>query len=778
MNFPFKNSLRLSTIIGYWELQQYEDNPILAETAKNLIKKIDEHPFLREEIQNVEVLEPVKDVVNLIMSAVVPPAVSNDQILAIFKPFSLEYFHATTPFRKLVTKAGSLMAMAQHMDHVELELKKTMSAYHAILFQFYGVELPTERQMVLQLQDDTTTYYHLFFDPRFCEVKLRQESLPELTKEDLDLLVKESNNESLWREKLPPELFEFTGFAIYTLVEATHQEAFNNVKEALQSEKEPSEAFLEYFTQQLRDLTSVSDLAIGISSYHTFRQVYDRCEEGGSMSLLVDGNKNFIKAFHDITQELKKTGEPVIIADTSESNFFSHSKPDFKSFMAIPLYSGSSFIGHFELGSKGHQLGPLVYAKLQEVIPILANALAKRVEELENKIQNIIKEYYTSIHPSVEWKFVDAAYHILEQLQSGKKEIQQEIIFKNVYPLFASSDIRGSSVLRNESIVNDLVVQLEMAQQMLKEAGARINFPIVGETIYRLNKHVRRLKKGGLMSGDEQLIVNFLQNDVEPTIRDLEKDLPELADYTRKNYWQKLDPELGIYYNERQKFEESITKLNEAISSFIEIEENRAQEIFPHYFEKYKTDGVEYNIYVGDAISREKKFSNLYLKNLRLWQLLVTIEVARKTQEMKETLSMPLEAGHLILVHSQPLSVKFRMDEKQFDVDGAYNMRYEIIKKRIDKVHIKDTDERLTQENTISIIYNHEEEAREYLAYLEYLRHEGHISPRFEQFELEELQGVSGLKAYRVRLEKSSKGLLKELQSLGIQESGAPIETA
>ena len=29
------------------------------------------------------------------------------------------------------------------------------------------------------------------------------------------------------------------------------------------------------------------------------------------------------------------------------------------------------------------------------------------------------------------------------------------------------------------------------------------------------------------------------------------------------------------------------------------------------------------------------------------------------------------------------------MDEKIFDVDGAYNVRYEILKKRIDKIEIK-----------------------------------------------------------------------------------------
>ncbi len=30
------------------------------------------------------------------------------------------------------------------------------------------------------------------------------------------------------------------------------------------------------------------------------------------------------------------------------------------------------------------------------------------------------------------------------------------------------------------------------------------------------------------------------------------------------------------------------------------------------------------------------------------------------------------------------------MDEKRFDVDGAYNARYEIVKKRIDKAYVKE----------------------------------------------------------------------------------------
>ncbi len=772
MQFPFANSLRLSTIIGYWELQQFDDNPILVETAKRLVAQIDEHPFLREDIHDISVLEPVKDIVDLIISAVVPPAVSSDQIVAIFKPFSLDYFYATTPFKKLTEKAGSLANMVKHLDAEELEQKKTLAAYHAILHQIYGVELPKEQQMVLQLEDaGITKYYHLFFDPRFCQVRATSEDAPKLSPEDLNMLVEDSNNLDLWLEKISPDLFEFTGFAIYTLHEATHHEALSNIKNALQSTKKPTQDFINYLRQQFRDLAEVPDIEIGVSSYQTFRQTYDRCEEGGSMSLLVDGKNNFLKAFHDISDVIKQKREPVIIADTANSQFFEKAHPDFKSLLIIPLHSDEDFIGHLELASKDNTLGSLEYAKIAEVVPVLAAAMAKKMEELENIIQSIIKEHYTSIHPSVEWKFIEAAYNILQKREEGQKDIHEEIVFKNVYPLYASSDIRNSSVIRNDAIVSDLISQLELAKTTLRKAEEEISFPIIGETIYRLNKHLRRLKKGQMLSGDEHLIINFLQKDVEPTISDLEKDLPEFALFSKENYWNALDPELGILYKKRRNFEESLTQINESIANFLEAEEERAQRIFPHYFERYKTDGVEYNIYAGEAIARGKKFSNLYLKNLRLWQLLVTIEVARKTTELKDQLSMPLEAGHLILVHSQPLAVKFRMDEKQFDVDGAYNIRYEIIKKRIDKVHIKDSEERLTQANTISIIYNQEEDATEYLAYLEFLQHQGHIAPHFEQFELEELQGVSGLKAFRVRVEKSSKGLMKELMSLGVKDA-------
>jgi hypothetical protein len=83
-------------------------------------------------------------------------------------------------------------------------------------------------------------------------------------------------------------------------------------------------------------------------------------------------------------------------------------------------------------------------------------------------------------------------------------------------------------------------------------------------------------------------------------------------------------------------------------------------------------------------------------------------------------------------------------------VDGTYNIRYEIIKKRIDKAAIKGTAERVTQPGRIAIIYSQASEAGEYREYIEYLRASGYLTADVEEVELEDLQGIQGLRALRV----------------------------
>jgi hypothetical protein len=152
---------------------------------------------------------------------------------------------------------------------------------------------------------------------------------------------------------------------------------------------------------------------------------------------------------------------------------------------------------------------------------------------------------------------------------------------------------------------------------------------------------------------------------------------------------------------------------------------------------------------------RSRKFDPIYLENLRLWQLIATCKVYWMNRELMDQLSVPLQLTYLILVHSTALSIRFRMDEKKFDVDGSYNVRYEIVKKRIDKALIKGSNERLTQPGKIAVVYSNTDDRDEYLRYFEYLTHKQYLTAGVEILELEELQGVNGLHALRVTINPS-----------------------
>ncbi len=212
-----------------------------------------------------------------------------------------------------------------------------------------------------------------------------------------------------------------------------------------------------------------------------------------------------------------------------------------------------------------------------------------------------------------------------------------------------------------------------------------------------------------------------------------------------------LDPDLMLVYRQRKSYEDSVTVLNERLATLLDKRQEEAQKMFPHYFERYKTDGIEFNLYIGNSLVNDRKFNEIYLHNLRLWQLQTMHAIEQTAYEMVGEMPYPLRVASLILVHSSPLAIKFRMDEKQFDVDGAYNARYEIIKKRIDKSYIKGTSERLTQPGKLAIVYSQAQDAFEYLNYIEFLQAEK-LFGEIEMLELEDLQGVSGLKAIRVEI--------------------------
>jgi hypothetical protein len=152
---------------------------------------------------------------------------------------------------------------------------------------------------------------------------------------------------------------------------------------------------------------------------------------------------------------------------------------------------------------------------------------------------------------------------------------------------------------------------------------------------------------------------------------------------------------------------------------------------------------------------------------------MVACGVAVRPERLKDQLATPLAVTQHVLVQHTPQAIRFRFDEKRFDVDGAYNVRYEIIKKRIDKAIVRGTSERLTQPGKIAIVYSHSSEAFEWREYIDYLQKLGYLMPEVEELELAELQGAQGLRALRVTVDLT-RGDIDTRASLATLPATAP----
>ncbi|MBC6988476.1 MULTISPECIES: GAF domain-containing protein [Hymenobacter] len=760
--FPFKATLSLEPLIAYWRERESDSNPGVALLARSIGEQVAEADWAHGPISDLETLNCGCDLVETLMLAVFPPASFYSDISGVMGPFQRFSFYHTPRFGEVLLNPNKTVKQPLNVTMRAMEVYLTRLAYLQVLEQIYGVRLPSPGTIIFTVPDYSIGLYRHYgvdYNHKFLKVSLVGEK-PELSPEQIDQLSRNLHRSDLWRELLPPEKFEFVGFNIVHLVDVTDQEILSELKyDLLERDVLQASDRLEQIQEKLRVLFKRPFLQLGIAAYDEKKRAFVDFGRKINHSFLTKQiqNQDASSGFRQIYQRLLLDRQPLVLEDVEKADIPEDLRQQIldigiRSAILALLPYGDDTVGLLELGSPNTgDLNEFCLEMVNQFVPLFAVAVKRNAEEIQTRVQSIIKEKFTAIHPSMEWRFTDAALNLLEKIEEGNKNAEMEdIVFHDVYPLYGVSDIRGSSIARNEAIQSDLIEHLSLANKVLKKASEFQALPILDELKFYVNKNLRRLRQG-ILSGDEVNILESLKREVEPLFEYLGQNTPELRAVIA-DYWSNIDPELGILYKRRKAFEESVTLLNDTVSDYLDEEEAKAQEMFPHYFQRFKTDGVEHSIYVGASLVENKPFDLVFLKNLRLWQLLVMVEVTRISSSLKQRLVVPLETTQLILIHSQPLSIRFRQDERQFDVDGTYNIRYEIIKKRVDKATILGTGERLTQPGHIALVYAQQRDAEEYMEYLDYLQDRGLLEPEIEELELEELQGVKGLLALRVKV--------------------------
>ncbi len=778
--FPFRCELSLAPLITFWtQLSAYHEfgrGPM-----PGLVReKAREAPGLAGVIDDLSVVGKHQTFVDLMMTALFPPAFWEQEYGAALFPLELRAFYATPPFRRsLMNEDGTLQGRASFLQKRSADptmaAERLWLAYELILERVYGLELGGDVPVMMFTTTDSVTgldqHFRLQFDWRFVDVEVvgPKPPLPDGVRQELEAGRLESEK---LRQLLPPDRFVLRGFMIVKAVDVTDQEVLSSLKrDLIDKDSIVSSSHFQGLQAKLRTFFRRPDLRLGLAAV-----------EGDRVLVLNDASSHeqaciFADSAHHTTAEFTGSlyaravvqDRPIVIEDLVAYPGRTPVEEELiqsgvRTFICAPLHYQDRVIGTFELVSDHvGALNATHLPKLQEVLPLFSMAVQRSVEELNSRIQTVINEQCTAIHPTVEWRFRKAVLNAFER-QRGSASVVTElepIVFEGVYPLFGLADIRGSSTQRGRAIQADLLHQLRLARAVIQSASETRPGPALDELVFRIDGRAAQIEHG-LNSSDEIGVIAFLRTQVESLLDHLGTFGAGVRERIAA-YRAGLDARLGTVYHRRRMFDESVTAIAESISSYLEMEQQAAQGIFPHYFEKQKTDGVDYQIYVGAALLENGRVDPLCLKNLRLWQLMITCGMAVRAHQLRDRLPIPLETTHLILVQHAPLSIRFRFDEKRFDVDGAYDIRYEIMKKRIDKALVQGTAERVTQPGKVALIYSQPGEAQEYRAYIEYLQSLGYLTGGVEQLDLEELQGVQGLRALRVQVALDSPKLQERI---------------
>ncbi|WP_055442645.1 hypothetical protein [Lacinutrix himadriensis] len=756
---PMHLKISFNKLLDHYEDLATSADAFIAKQAKRVLKVAAPYPVLREGFTDYELLNKYKNEIQIILQDSFSPVLTKNEIKTASIPFENIIFNSSERFKSIVKTAG---------EDFELKIKNMPEddryiLYCTIILNFYyGYSLDFKRPFYYEIPDakGIMRYYKILYNADFTEI-IPNEDAPKITQEDYDELLDNFENIDKWKAKFPPNSYTFKGFVISNMFDVTDDQSISNIKSSLIGEnKRKDESFMEGFHDIFRSLLGLKDIRVGFSVYNKEDKTFERVYGAGMHSFLL----NNIAASNCSDTLCKWSYNRLLV----EKKYFSVSNvplmfektkgeiPHIKvlheqgiqSAIFAPIANKEGVMGIFEIVSEKPKILNSINAnKLADIMPFIVSAVERSKNEEENLIEAIIQQECTSIHSSVNWRFVKEAKNFIKAKLEGEEPSFNKIAFDNIYPLYGQIDIKGSSEARNWATQQDLILQLNAIKSIIQSASKIVRLPIYDQFVFQINEYLKGLEDHFQVDSEQQ-ITAFINNDIEPALAHLilVKELKPGIEA----YYENIDETVKVVYKHRKQYDDTVSMINKEMASLLDKKQVKAQKMYPHYYERFKTDGVEHNMYIGESITKEDSFNPIYLYNLRLWQLQVMCEMENGYYQMRKNFPVALDVASMILVFNQPLSISFRMDEKQFDVDGTYNARYEIVKKRVDKAYIKGTTERITQKGKITIVYSQKQDEVEYLRYINFLQSKQYLDTDIEILELQDLQAVTGLKAIRV----------------------------
>jgi hypothetical protein len=759
----FKSVISFKKFIDFLKSSIQSGPSIKIPYFKWIIKKFKKYPELSNNVP-LENISDYEEMLELVSTCLLPLAADENMLWALSSPLSPQIFYSTDGFHKLMECLEHPVVLDPAIGNADIESEKIMRElqYGMLLEKVYSLPYLKKTEWIRKFEDPETgldKYFQVNIDTRFIDIRPINQ-LPALDCTSLSPASLLGEEFKKIQKTVPLNQFEARGFSIITLTDVTAEQAVEQVGKLVihHSEKDKRPLFDE-ITQALQTVVGSRDYQFGLVPFLSINDRPALIFEKIPYSIILQACWNFDvskKEFSKLRNDFTRNPRMIIwSAGDRESHLPEFVGNAFRqagigNYIMFPIYHNEQVTGFFEVSTQSGKpmLSERQMVRLKPVLPIMTQLIQDIIARFNQSIENIIKEKFTSIQPAVQWKFNEAAWHYLrDHHNEDGVDTVENIIFKNLHPLYGAVDIRNSTILRNQALEKDYAVQLITLANVL----STLNYHEKPQLVHIMTtaNNWRKIIQEPLTTQQEVRLNEFFNMDVQYELENLLHAEPASAEFLIP-YFQSIDEENGIAFENRRLLETAIKKLNSTVNNFFENASVDLLNIFPCYFEKFRTDGVEYDIYVGQSIVPHTPFKKEHLQDIKRWQLRSMIQVVHLVQDLVPEMDFPLQTTQLLFIHPQTIEITFRKDERRFDVEGAYNIRYHIIKKRIDKVLILDTNERLTQPGKIALIYFDERDAQEFKGFIRELQDENLLLNDLEDLDLETLQGVDGLKAIRV----------------------------
>lgn len=749
VNVPFRFAFSL-----HWELSfkpyvkfieseiEHSKNAIYKNYLKSILAILNENPILINPIKDWATLEPFADLFDLIYINHISSQ-GTKHLYAIGTPSSpMKFFSYSEEFKSLISDVDGNLKLRLRDNFVNEEYTRRL--YVDILCKCYGMKdvFEDSSQTLLQLTDDSEGFkrhYHFLTNNQFVDINYSSH-LPLLNQEWIEYA--KGNIESIKdiKNQLPLAGFGLEGFILFTIKDETVSESVNELRQnvATMHTLSRKDAYLRIKNNTL-SLLQKSALEVGFLPLIDINKKVFYHKSFNYTSILFKILQKHLTTAH-LNDFLGRFIDMCSFSEEYPIQIFKHNneavkielteyliEEGVKSFTVIPVFHQQNLIGVIELASsEEEQISIDDVRKIESAMPMYSEFIVYQTNKLHEQMESFIMHNYTAIQSVVEWKFNEVAWSTMQKAPNTKLP---DVAFKELIPFYGAVDIKNSSFERQRAIRKDSDQNLKKLEYFLSKHG-----DTEATSQENLANWQESLEEN---MGDEQ--EQNLRLFIEKASQDLLENFPE-AD------------EINFSNNEELDYEHSLLSINNALKEILDVQEQKLKKIVPVYFDKFRTDGWEYTIYAGQSLSPDILVTPDMTLYVKAWELETMLHMGLVASTIHKKLPYKLETTQLILANTNPLDIRFRADEHRFDVEGSYSIRYEMVKKRIDKVHIRDTNQRLTQPGKIAIVYIYAYELNTYLKEIDRYVQEELLEKEIEYVDLEDLQGVVGLKAIRVTM--------------------------